>query len=100
MAYKFIDEITAIVEGLDIAAEAAKEKLQAISSRQMELKSELAALESRHLRAEDLKSRADLICPECFIIHGNEFSLTSISSPDRSDHYRCRECDSEYAFEP
>ena len=93
MAYQFIDAIADIEAQLDYDAEAAKKELQKIDSRQAELQSELAALESRQLRAQTLKSSSDLICPDCYIIHGEESPVKGIDSPDdHTDRFRCRKC--------
>ena len=50
MSYKFIDDIADIEKRLDQEAEAAKNELQDIDSRQTKLKSDLAALQPRQLR--------------------------------------------------
>ncbi len=100
MAYKFIDVIADIEARLDQEAEAVKNELQAIDSRQTELKSELAELEPRHLRVQALKSRSDDICPACFITHGDESPVRPISSPDGQDHFRCGKCDAIWVYDP
>ena len=100
MAYKFIDVIADIEASLDQEAEAAKNELQTIDSRQTKLKSDLAELEPRQLRAHVLKSRDDLICPACFITHGDESPVRPISSPDGQDHFRCGKCDAIWVYDP
>ena len=92
MAYAFLDVIDDIVAGFDFRADKAKQELINVDTRQVELKAELAALEPRQLRAHALKSRDDLICAYCFILHGNEFPLRPIPGDDRVDRFRCGEC--------
>ena len=96
MANKFLDVIADIEDRLDRDADAAKNELEKIDSRQSELQSDLAALEPRLLRANALKSRSDLICPECYIDHDEEVPLTPIGGDDDNDRFRCRTCDAEY----
>ena len=98
MANKFLEVIADIEDGLNRDADKAKKELQEINARQSELESELAALEPSLLRAKELKLRSDLICPECFIDHGEETLLTPISSPDNLDRFRCRSCRAEFAM--
>ena len=96
MAYPFLDIIDDIVADLNNGADKAKQKLVEIDAHQKKLKAELAALEPRQLRAQELKSRDDRICAYCFILHGNEFPLRPIAGDDRVDRFRCGECDREY----
>ena len=100
MAYKFIDVIADIEARLDQEAEAAKNELQDIDSRQTKLKSDLAALQPRQLRAQKLKSRSDDICPDCYITHDRESPLHTINSPDTTDHFRCGACGQEWIYAP
>ena len=100
MAYQFLDRIAGIEAQLDDQANAAKNELQEIDSRQAQLQQKLATLEPSKLRAQALKQRLDLICPDCFILHNAEFQLVAVSSPDHTDRFRCPGCDSEFTSEP
>jgi len=99
MAYKFLDDIETIKADLSCKADAAKQELQEINSRQTALEADLAALEPQLLRTHSLKSRDDLICPECFILHNIESPLKSIPWDDHVDRFRCRKCDAEFELE-
>ena len=92
MTYEFLDVIDHVIASLDYKANKAKKALINIDTRQVELKAELAALEPRQHRAHVLKSRDDLICAYCFILHGNEFPLRPIPGDDSVDRFRCGEC--------
>ncbi len=99
MAYKFLDMIEDIKANLSDQVDQAKQELQNINARQAELETELSELEPRQLRAQNLKSRDDLICAECFILHDIESPLTSIPGESHVDRFRCRKCESEYELE-
>lgn len=99
MAYKFRDVIEHIKADLSYKADQAKQELQQIDARQAELKAELAEFEPRQLRARSLKSRDDLICADCFILHDIESPLTPIPGDHHVDRFRCRKCDAEYELE-
>ncbi len=99
MAYKFLDMIEDIKANLSDQADQAKQELQNINARQAKLETELSELEPRQLRAQSLKSRDDLICAECFILHDIESPLTSIPGASHVDRFWCRKCDSEYELE-
>ncbi len=99
MAYKFLDMIEDIKANLSDQADQANQELQNINARQTELEADLSELEPRQLRAQSLKSRDDLICAECFILHDIESPLTSIPGESHVDRFRCRKCDTEYESE-
>ncbi len=96
MAYKFLDMIEDIKANLSDQVDQAKQELQNINARQAELETELSELEPRQLRAQNLKSRDDLICADCFIIHNIESPLTPMSGGSHVDRFRCRKCNAEY----
>jgi hypothetical protein len=96
MSYKFPDVIEDIQADLSHTTDNVKQELQQINTRQQEIKANLSALKPRLLRAQNLKSRNDLICAYCFIMHDIEFPLTPIEGEARVDRFRCRECDTEY----
>ena len=96
MAYKFPEVIKDIEAILNYGADEAKQELEKINTSQTELQKELTALEFRQLRAQNLKSRDDLICANCFILHDIESPLTSIPGASHVDRFRCRKCDTEY----
>ena len=99
MTYKFLDVIKDIADDLSYKANKAQEELQSINARQKELQADLAELEPRQLRAQSLKSRDDLICADCFIVHGTESPLSPIDGYSHVDRFRCQECKSEYELE-
>ena len=96
MAYAFLDVIDDIVAGLNDGADKAEQKLVEIDAHQKKLKADLAALKPRLLRAQELKSRGDLICAFCFIEHDIESPLRPIPSDDEVDRFRCGACDRKY----
>ena len=96
MTYKFLEAIQDIEDDLRANADQANEEKQRINTRQAKIDAELSELEPRLLRTQSLKSRDELICAECFIIHNIEFPLTPISGDDHVDRFRCRKCDAEY----
>ena len=49
-------------------------------------------LEGAELRARQLRSRNDLICPDCFVLHDIEAELDATPS----DIFRCARCGKEY----
>jgi len=96
MTYKFLDVIKDIEADLRAKADQANEEKQRINTRQAEIDDELSELEPRLLRTQSLKSRDELICADCFIIHNIESPLTPIPGDDHVDRFQCRKCDAEY----
>ena len=96
MAYKFLDVIKDIEEGLRTNANQAHEEKQRINTRQAEINAELAALEPRLLRAKHLKSSDDLICAHCFINKNIESPLNALDGEPHIDYFRCSKCGEEY----
>jgi len=96
MTYKFLDAIKDIEADLRANADQANEEKQRINTRQAEIDADLSELEPRLLRTQRLKSRDELICADCFIIHNIESPLTPMSGGSHVDRFRCRKCNAEY----
>ena len=99
MAYEFPKIIEDIKAKHKYEADNTKQELETIDTRQTELKSQLASLGPRQLRAQELKSRDDLICAFCFIEHGIESPLICLEGDRHTDRLRCSNSECEERHE-
>jgi hypothetical protein len=100
MRNRFLEYIQDIKENLSASANRLNQEKQRVNARQSEIDAELLSLQPRLLRAEQIKSRDDLLCPHCFIDENVEAPLSQMnpaeSEDPHNDYYHCHRCDGYY----